>query len=83
MVRYFFMNYHKLFVFLFYNIILCYSLQEIIFQAYCQHRCFESSELKRIIFRFDGIRVQPDHTPEMLELQDNDQIDVMIEVVGC
>jgi len=31
---------------------------------------------------FDGQRVQPDVTPKMLELEENDQIDAMIEAVG-
>jgi len=30
----------------------------------------------------DGDRVQPDATPKMLELEDNDQVDVMLETVG-
>jgi len=54
-------------------------VQEKIFQAYCQRR---GVDLKSVRFMFDGQRVQPDVTPKMLELEENDQIDAMIEAVG-
>mmetsp|Transcript_6484 Transcript_6484/g.6630 ORF Transcript_6484/g.6630 Transcript_6484/m.6630 type:complete len:183 (+) Transcript_6484:63-611(+) len=33
-------------------------------------------------FTVDGERIAPDQTPKMLELEENDQIDVMLEMVG-
>jgi small ubiquitin-related modifier len=53
---------------------------EKIFQAYCQRR---GVDLKSVRFMFDGQNVQPDVTPKMLELQNNDQIYAMIMAVGC
>jgi small ubiquitin-related modifier len=50
-----------------------------IFESYAQRRGVATTALR---FMIDGERIQPDHTPKMLELDDNDQIDVMLEAVG-
>jgi small ubiquitin-related modifier len=50
-----------------------------IFDAYGQRRGLQATALR---FMLDGERVLPDNTPKMLELEDDDQIDVMLEVVG-
>lgn len=50
-----------------------------IFDSYAQRRGVATNALR---FMIDGERIQPDHTPKMLELDDNDQIDVMLEAVG-
>lgn len=50
-----------------------------IFEAYAQRRGVASSALK---FLMDGSRVNPDSTPKMEELEENDQIDVMVDAVG-
>ena len=50
-----------------------------IFDAYAQRRGLQSNALR---FMVDGDRVNPDQTPKMLELDDNDQVDVMLETVG-
>ena len=59
-----------------YNLIF---LKEKIFQAYCQRKGVEAKSVK---FLFEGKRVKETDTPKMLELEENDQIDAMIEVVG-
>ena len=33
-------------------------------------------------FLIDGERINPDHTPKMLDLEDQDQIDCMLEQQG-
>lgn len=50
-----------------------------IFEAYAQRRGIQVSSLR---FVLDGERIQPDQTPKMLELDDDNQIDVMLETVG-
>ena len=50
-----------------------------IFDAYAQRRGIATSSIR---FALDGQRIQPDSTPKMLELEENDQIDVMLEAVG-
>lgn len=50
-----------------------------IIDAYSQRRGIQSNSLR---FMLDGRRVQPDDTPKMLELEDNDQLDVMLETLG-
>ena len=50
-----------------------------IMDAYAQRRGIQASSLR---FLLDGKRVNPDETPKMLELEDNDQLDVTMETVG-
>lgn len=50
-----------------------------IFDAYASRKGVTASTLR---FLYDGERVLPDNTPKMLELEDNDQIDVMLDMVG-
>ena len=50
-----------------------------IFDAYSQRRGIASTSIR---FVYDGQRVQPETTPKMLEMDDNDQIDVFLEAVG-
>ena len=50
-----------------------------IVEAYAQRKGINGASLR---FMIDGERVQPDSTPKMLELEDNDQVDVMLETVG-
>ena len=50
-----------------------------IIEAYAQRKGIGHASLR---FMLDGERVQPDSTPKMLELEENDQVDVMLETVG-
>lgn len=50
-----------------------------IMDAYAQRKGIGSQSLR---FMIDGQRVQPDTTPKMLELEENDQVDVMLETLG-
>eukprot|EP01041_Mallomonas_annulata_P009589 gene9589-19931_t len=50
-----------------------------IFDAYASRRGIAANALR---FMIDGERIQPENTPKMLELDENDQIDVMLETVG-
>ena len=50
-----------------------------IIEAYAQRKGIGHASLR---FMLDGERVQPDATPKMLELEENDQVDVMLETVG-
>eukprot|EP01031_Cornospumella_fuschlensis_P047734 gene47734-58482_t len=50
-----------------------------IFEAYAQRLGLNVSALK---FAVDGEAVKDDHTPKMLELSDDDQIDVFIRQTG-
>lgn len=50
-----------------------------IFDAYASRRGIAAGSLR---FVLDGERIQADSTPKMLELEDNDQIDVMLDMVG-
>lgn len=50
-----------------------------IMEAYAQRKGISSASLRFVI---DGERLQPDSTPKMLELEENDQVDVMLETVG-
>jgi small ubiquitin-related modifier len=50
-----------------------------IFEAYAGRRGIGAASLR---FMLDGVRVNVDDTPKMLELEDNDQVDVMLETVG-
>jgi len=47
--------------------------------AYCQR---QGKSLTTVRFLYDGDRISPDQTPEQLEMEDEDTIDVMIEQIG-
>ena len=47
--------------------------------AYCQR---QGVNLNAVRFLFDGERLRESHTPEYLEMEDGDVIDVMMEQVG-
>ena len=50
-----------------------------IIDAFCQRRGTDATAFK---FFFNGQRINRDHTPKMLEMEDGNQIDVMLEAVG-
>jgi small ubiquitin-related modifier len=50
-----------------------------VFETYAQRKGVQSSSLR---FLLDGERIEPDSTPKMLELDDQDQIDCMLEQSG-
>lgn len=50
-----------------------------IFNAYASRKGVDASSLR---FLLDGENVEPDSTPKMLELEDQDQIDAVLEQVG-
>jgi hypothetical protein len=39
-------------------------------------------QVKAVRFSLDGVRLEPDQTPKMMELEDGDQIDARIEQQG-
>ena len=43
-----------------------------VFETYAQRKGVQSASLR---FLLDGERIEPDQTPKMLELEDQDQID--------
>lgn len=47
--------------------------------AYCARVGKEPGSVR---FLFDGERIQPDATPEQLEMEDEDEIDAMVEQTG-
>lgn len=47
--------------------------------AFCER---QGKSLSSVRFLFEGTRVQPTDTPEALEMQDGDQLDVHQEQVG-
>eukprot|EP00429_Kryptoperidinium_foliaceum_P086549 CAMPEP_0176185880 /NCGR_PEP_ID=MMETSP0121_2-20121125/1582_1 /TAXON_ID=160619 /ORGANISM="Kryptoperidinium foliaceum, Strain CCMP 1326" /LENGTH=89 /DNA_ID=CAMNT_0017524347 /DNA_START=38 /DNA_END=307 /DNA_ORIENTATION=- len=50
-----------------------------VFETYAQRKGVQSASLR---FLLDGERIEPDSTPKMLELDDQDQIDCMLEQSG-
>ncbi|KAJ1399546.1 ubiquitin-related domain-containing protein, partial [Ochromonadaceae sp. CCMP2298] len=50
-----------------------------VFDSYAQRRGVAANTLR---FMMDGDRLQPNDTPKMLELEENDQIDVVLETIG-
>lgn len=50
-----------------------------IMESYSQRRGVGLDSLR---FMIDGERVTPDDTPQSLDLEDNDQVDVMLDMVG-
>ena len=48
-------------------------------EAYASSKGVETNSLR---FTIDGERIKADHTPKMLELEDGDQIDVSLDMVG-
>lgn len=50
-----------------------------VFEAYAQRRGVVSTAMR---FLVDGQRIKEDDTPDLLELEDQDQIDCLLEQVG-
>jgi small ubiquitin-related modifier len=50
-----------------------------VFETYAQRKGVQASSLR---FLLDGERIEPESTPKMLELDDQDQIDCMLEQSG-
>ncbi len=58
---------------------------EIKFFFVCKQEAYAAKTGKAVNtvrFMLDGERVEPHQTPEQLDLEDNDTIDVMIEQIG-
>mmetsp|Transcript_6289 Transcript_6289/g.8757 ORF Transcript_6289/g.8757 Transcript_6289/m.8757 type:complete len:97 (-) Transcript_6289:191-481(-) len=47
--------------------------------AYCQRQAIESNSIR---FLYDGQRLQPEQTPQDLEMEDNDIIDAVLQQTG-
>ena len=47
--------------------------------AYCQRQGLSNNQCR---FIFDGERIKDDDTPETLEMENGDEIDVMVEQTG-
>ncbi|OZJ04270.1 Ubiquitin-like protein pmt3/smt3 [Bifiguratus adelaidae] len=47
--------------------------------AYCERQGKATSSVR---FLYDGQRIQPTNTPNDLEMEDGDSIDVMVEQIG-
>ena len=47
--------------------------------AYCQRQGLSSNQCR---FIFDGERLKDDDTPDKLEMENGDEIDVMVEQTG-
>ncbi|KAG2434201.1 hypothetical protein HXX76_007927 [Chlamydomonas incerta] len=52
---------------------------EKVFNAYCNKKGQDPASVR---FLFDGQRINPDATPEQLDMQDGDVLDCVIEQVG-
>lgn len=50
-----------------------------VFDAYSSRKGVQANSLR---FLLDGERIEPNQTPKMLELEDQDQIDCMLEQTG-
>jgi small ubiquitin-related modifier len=50
-----------------------------VFETYASRKGVQVASLR---FLLDGERIQPDQTPKMLELDDQDQIDCVLEQTG-
>eukprot|EP00934_Nitzschia_sp_Nitz4_P003439 Nitzschia sp. Nitz4//scaffold30_size153850//64150//64552//NITZ4_002774-RA/size153850-augustus-gene-0.59-mRNA-1//1//CDS//3329547250//3429//frame0 len=50
-----------------------------VFDTYAQRKGVQSASLR---FLLDGERIEPDSTPKMLELDDQDQIDCLLQQTG-
>ncbi|RUS16778.1 ubiquitin-related domain-containing protein [Endogone sp. FLAS-F59071] len=48
-------------------------------EAYCDRQGKTTNSVR---FLYDGIRIQPTNTPNELEMEDGDSIDVMVEQIG-
>ncbi|KAK3846136.1 MAG: ubiquitin-related domain-containing protein [Linnemannia gamsii] len=48
-------------------------------EAYCER---QGKHVGSVRFLYDGERIQPTNTPNELEMEDGDSIDVMVEQVG-
>ncbi|KAI9227936.1 MAG: ubiquitin-related domain-containing protein [Piptocephalis tieghemiana] len=47
--------------------------------AYCTR---QGKDEKTVRFLYDGVRLKPDSTPEEMEMEDGDSIDVMVAQIG-
>ena len=47
--------------------------------AYCQRQGFSNNQCR---FIFDGERIKDDDSPDTLEMENGDEIDVMVEQTG-
>ncbi|CAO3663104.1 unnamed protein product [Umbelopsis vinacea] len=47
--------------------------------AYCERQGKATSSVR---FLYDGIRIQGNNTPNELDMEDGDSIDVMVEQIG-
>jgi small ubiquitin-related modifier len=50
-----------------------------VFETYATRKGIQPSSIR---FMLDGERIDPTHTPKMLEMDDQDQIDCMLEQTG-
>jgi len=50
-----------------------------VFATYAERKGVQAGSLR---FLLDGERIEPEQTPKMLELEDNDQIDCVLEQTG-
>ena len=48
--------------------------------AYCQR---QGVDMQAVRFLFDGARLRETHTPDDVDMEDGDAIDVMVEQAGC
>ena len=48
--------------------------------AFCQRQGINAASVR---FLFDGQRLNPQQTPQELEMEDGDVVDVMVEQQGC
>lgn len=50
-----------------------------IFEAYCQKLSIPTQSIR---FLFDGSRINPEDSPESLNMEDNDVVDALLEQTG-
>merc|ERR1712166_460076 len=50
-----------------------------VMSAYCKK---VGADMDNVRFLFDGQRIRPDHTPEDLDMEDEDEIDAMVTQTG-
>ncbi|RKP08882.1 ubiquitin-related domain-containing protein [Thamnocephalis sphaerospora] len=48
-------------------------------EAYCER---QGKAMSSVRFLYDGSRIQPENTPNELDMEDGDSIDVMVEQIG-
>jgi len=47
--------------------------------AYCQRQAIDANSIR---FLYDGQRIQAEHTPKELDMEDNDIIDAVLQQTG-